>query len=85
MNLLDKNSNEKEDFQIQLPSSFDFKLQPVDLVKLKSIRTKKNNKKEARLYKAMGLPIEIDETTNKKKIFISKKITKNTINNHTSK
>ncbi|CAF4693640.1 unnamed protein product, partial [Rotaria sp. Silwood2] len=84
LDVLDENSNEQEDFHIQLPSSFNFKLQPVDLVKLKSIRTKKNNKKEARLYEAMGLPIEIDKTTNKKKIFISKTIKTHTINNKIS-
>jgi hypothetical protein len=83
-NLLDKNSNEQEDFHVQLPSSFNFKLQPVDLVKLKSIRTKKINKKEARLYEAMGLPIETDKTTNKKKIFISKTNKTNLVNNSKS-
>ncbi|CAF1464470.1 unnamed protein product, partial [Rotaria sordida] len=84
LDVLDENPNGQEDFHIQLPSSSDFKLQPVDLVKLQSIRTKKNNKKEARLYKAMGLPIVIDKTTNKKKIFISKTIKTNTINNNIS-
>ncbi|CAF4202257.1 unnamed protein product [Rotaria sordida] len=82
LGVLDENPNEQEDFHIQLPSSFNFKLQPVDLMKLQSIRTNKNYKKEARLYTAMGLPIEIDTTTNKKTIFISKTIKTNTINNN---
>ncbi|CAF4196118.1 unnamed protein product, partial [Rotaria sordida] len=84
LDVLDENPYEQEDFHIQLPPSFNFKLQPVDLVKLQSIRTKKNNKKEPRLHEPMGLPIEIDKTTNKKKIFISKTIKTNTINNNIS-
>jgi len=55
-----------------MPSLYQFKLRAVDLVKLNAIRTKKNNKKRARLYKQMGLPLEVDNPPKKKKIFLNK-------------
>ena len=47
-------------------------MQSADLLKLKAIRTKKLNKKRARLFEDMGLPIEVDKTSSKKTIFLTK-------------
>jgi hypothetical protein len=58
----------------------------VDLLKLKAIRTKKLNKKRARLFEDMGLPIEADNTSSEKTIFLTKRskipsvVTNNTVN-----
>ena len=53
-------------FHIQLSSTFKFKLQPGDLMQLKSIRTRKINRKTARVFEAMGLPIDIDDKCKKR-------------------
>ena len=63
------------DFRIHLPSSFTFKLQSVDLVKVKSIRTKKINKKTTRVLEAMGLPVEGADKL-RQKILLSRSIKK---------
>lgn len=69
---LDVEVSQEEDFQVQLKSSYSFKLKPVDLVKLKTIRIAKNEKKRTRLFKEMGLPIENSESRGQNKIFLSK-------------
>ncbi|CAF4174369.1 unnamed protein product [Rotaria sp. Silwood2] len=81
-NVTFENSQANDDFVAELPSSYQFKLQPVDLAKLLVIRSKKINKKMTRLYKEMGLSDVTDDTTTSKKIFISKKnkSVKSTIN-----
>ena len=48
-------------------------MQPVDLVKLKSIRTMKINKKRARVFEQMGLPIQTGNESHQKQHFISKR------------
>jgi hypothetical protein len=68
-----RNSEEEDDFHIKLSSSYSFTLKSTDLGKLTSIRAAKINKKRCRLFQEMGLPIEVDKTSVKKKIFISKK------------
>ncbi|CAF1049511.1 unnamed protein product [Rotaria sordida] len=70
-NISIEDSQDDNNFNIQLPSSYQFKLQLVDLVKLKSIRTTKINKKTARVFKAMGLSSEVDDKS-PKQIFFSK-------------
>ncbi|CAF3689036.1 unnamed protein product [Rotaria sordida] len=71
LNISIEDSQDDNNFNIQLPSSYPFKLQLVDLVKLKSIRTTKINKKTARVFKAMGLSSEVDDKS-PKQIFFSK-------------
>jgi hypothetical protein len=66
---------EEDDFQAQLQSSYQFKVNSVDLAKLKAIRTKKLNKKRASLFEAMGIPIEVDNKSHKKKICFAKQNT----------
>ncbi|CAF1053432.1 unnamed protein product [Rotaria sordida] len=80
-NISIEDSQDDNNFNIQLPSSYQFKLQLVDLVKLKSIRTTKINKKTARVFKAMGLSSEVDDKSSKQ-IFFSKqaKTTSNMVN-----
>ncbi len=73
LNATTGSSEEDDDFHTQLPSSYQFKLQSMDLVKLKSIQTTKINKKRCRLFEERGLPIEVDKISNEKKIFLSKK------------
>ncbi|CAF2137982.1 unnamed protein product [Rotaria magnacalcarata] len=58
-------------FRIDQPSSFMLKLKSVDLIKLKTIRTKKINKKTARLFEATGLPVDIGDKC-KKNIIVEK-------------
>ncbi|CAF2637171.1 unnamed protein product [Rotaria sp. Silwood2] len=69
MNVTD--SQHDKNFNVQLSPSYQFKLQSIDLMKLKSIRATKINKKTARVFEAMGLPTEIDDKS-QKKIFLSK-------------
>lgn len=57
---------------IQLASSYQFKVTPEHLVKLKTIRTTKINKKRARIFEQMGLSIQVDNASRQKKIFLSK-------------
>ena len=63
---------QEEDFEVQLSTSYDFKLNSVHFAKIQAIRTMKNNKKHARLFEAMGIPIEVDKSSRSKKIIISK-------------
>ncbi|CAF2149342.1 unnamed protein product [Rotaria magnacalcarata] len=58
-------------FRIDQPSSFMLKLKSVDLIKLKTTRTKKINKKTARLFEATGLPVDIGDKC-KKNIIVEK-------------
>lgn len=51
-----------------MASSYQFKVRAVDLAKLQSIRTMKNNKKCVRLFREMGLPIEMDQSASSKRI-----------------
>lgn len=60
-----------DDFVIELPTSFQFKLQAVDHAKLLVIRDKKIEKKKNRLFEKMGLPSANDMTIRRKKIFLS--------------
>ncbi|CAF1488393.1 unnamed protein product, partial [Adineta steineri] len=59
-------------FQTQLESSYQFRVQSVHLAQLKSIRKEKLSKKRARDFQNMGIPIEVNKTTCKKRIFFSK-------------
>jgi hypothetical protein len=68
-----EDSQDENDFHTQVKSSYQFTVQPVDLVKLQFIRTNKINKKRARIFKEMGLPIEAEKKSHKKKIFLSKR------------
>lgn len=52
-----------------MPSSHQFKVQPVDMIKLKAIRVNRNKKKRARLYEEMGLPVPIENKSHQKKHF----------------
>ncbi|CAF1298523.1 unnamed protein product [Rotaria sordida] len=67
-------SSDFDDFVIELPTSWEFKLQPVDRVKLLKIRTEKINKRRARLFEKMGVTLE-EKTIRPKKIFLSKQST----------
>lgn len=60
-----------DDFVTNLPSSFQFKVQSVDLAKLYVIRDKKILKKKNRLFEKMGLPLTNDIVNHSKKIFLS--------------
>ncbi|CAF1593854.1 unnamed protein product [Rotaria magnacalcarata] len=69
-----QDSQSENDFVAETPTSHQFNLRSVDLVKLQVIRTEKNNMKKKRQFEKMGL---IDESSNKttaKKIFISKQV-----------
>lgn len=61
-------TTEEDGFSIELASSYKFKIRSVDMTKLQAIRTSKNNKKRARLFQAMGLPVDIDQSNQCKKI-----------------
>lgn len=63
---------QEEDFVVQLSTSYDFKLNSVHFAKIQAIRTMKNNKKRARLFEAMGIPVAVDKGSRSKKIIISK-------------
>jgi hypothetical protein len=71
-NVIGEDLEDGDDFHTQLASSYRFQVQTVDLVKLKSIRTCKNKKKHGRLFEQMGLPIQPENNSHKKKIFLSK-------------
>ncbi len=60
-----------DDFVKQLPTSYQFKLQPVDLAKLRTIRKEKNEEKRRRLFEKMGIPIT-STRVRPKKILLSK-------------
>lgn len=47
-------------------------MQSVDLAQLRTIRREKLNKKRVRDFRNMGIPIEVNKTTCKKRIFFSK-------------
>ncbi|CAF4288653.1 unnamed protein product, partial [Rotaria magnacalcarata] len=68
-------------FRIDLPSSFKFKLQSVDLINLKTIRTNKINKKTARMFEAMGLPVDISDKCKQKILLPIKAKQTTTVNN----
>ena len=65
-------SFEEDDFDIHLSASCQFTLQSTDLVKLKSIRAANINKRRCRMFQEMGLLIELNKASDKKKILISK-------------
>ena len=71
----------EDDFHTKLPSSYEFNVQPVDLVKLKSIRTTKINKKRDHLFEKMGLPLPSRNKRQKRKIFLKRRsqVTCNTV------
>jgi hypothetical protein len=71
LNFTPEDLQDENDFHAKVASSHQFKVQPVDLVKLKSIRTTKINKKHARVFEEMGLPIQTQNKSHKKKIFLS--------------
>ncbi len=60
-----------DDFVAELKTSYEFRLQAVDHTKLLTIRTAKINKRRARLFEQMGLPLE-ENIIRPKKIFLSK-------------
>lgn len=60
-----------DDFQLALKSSYQFKISSVDLAKLKTIRKKKIDRKRIHLFEQMGIPIQIDDKSSKKRIVIS--------------
>lgn len=78
-------TTEEDDFHVQMASSHEFKVRAVDLAKLQSIRKRKNNKKSARLFQAMGLPVEIDRSTSRKRIVQLKPNRGSTSNNNPTK
>ena len=69
---------QEEDFAVQLPASYDFKLNSVHFAKMQEIRTMKNNKKRMRLFEAMGIPIEVDKSARSKKIIMPKQTPRST-------
>ena len=69
------------DFQIQLPSSYSFKLKTIDLVKLNAIRVSKNEKKHEKFFEEIGLPTRRDKPY---KIFLSKQHQTKTNKEHES-
>lgn len=66
-----KKSALDDDFVTELKTSYEFRLQAVDHTKLLTIRTAKINKRRARLFEQMGLPIE-ENIIRPKKIFLSR-------------
>ena len=76
---------EEDDFHVQLVSSYQFKVKAVDLAKLQSIRTMKNNKKKERLFRTMGLPVEVDQSNSSKKIVQLKPKSGSTSTNNTTR
>lgn len=60
-----------------MPSSHQFKLRSIDLAKLQSIRTAKNNKKRTRIFEAMGLSGGDDRSSNSKRIIQLKRTNAN--------
>jgi predicted metalloenzyme YecM len=60
-----------DDFVTELATSHQFKLQAVDRAKLLKIRTEKINKRRARLFEQMGIPLQ-ENIIRPKKIFLSK-------------
>jgi hypothetical protein len=60
-----------DDFVAELATSHQFKLQAVDHAKLLKIRIEKINKRRARLFEQMGIPLQ-ENKMRPKKIFLSK-------------
>ncbi|CAF2661092.1 unnamed protein product [Rotaria sp. Silwood2] len=81
-NVSNQDVQDNDNFHIQLSSSYQFKLEPIDLVRLKSIQTTKLKKKHDRMCEAMGLFLDFNGKP-KKKIFLSKeaKETSSSVNN----
>ena len=84
-NLLTDDSMNADDFVIELPASFQFKVQSVDLAKLFVIRDKKIERKKNRLYEKMGIPNTSNIINHSKKIFVSRSVNRsnNSSNNVT--
>ncbi|CAF4240825.1 unnamed protein product [Rotaria sp. Silwood2] len=81
-NISNQDVQDNDNFHIQLSSSYQFKLEPIDLVRLKSIQTTKLKKKHDRMCEAMGLFLGFNDKP-RKKIFLSKeaKETSSSVNN----
>ncbi|CAF4499515.1 unnamed protein product, partial [Rotaria sp. Silwood2] len=81
-NVSNQDVQDNDNFHIQLSSSYQFKLEPIDLVRLKSIQTTKLKKKHDRMCEAMGLFLGFNDKP-RKKIFLSKeaKETSSSVNN----
>lgn len=73
-----------DDFFIELPSSFTFKIQSVDLAKLSLIRNKKIERKKNLLLEKMGLLNINDLTLPSKRILLSTSRNESHKNNNTN-
>ncbi|CAF4088654.1 unnamed protein product [Adineta steineri] len=72
LNNTSKNTDDERDLHVELPTHYSFKVQLVDLEKLKSIRITNNQKKHDRLLETMGLSILSSTQSQRKKIVLSK-------------
>ncbi|CAF0902184.1 unnamed protein product [Adineta steineri] len=72
LNNTSKNTDDERDLHVELPTHYSFKVQLVDLEKLKSIRITNNQKKHDRLLETMGLSILASTQSQRKKIVLSK-------------
>ena len=72
-----------EDFTMELPSSFNFRVPSVTLAQLHSIRNGKNQRKKNRLLQKMGLSSNDDLISRSKKISLSSSSVRSNARSHT--